>query len=69
MKIKIKFRTVLFGDKPINNLDMLMILTLLLVPFLRWAVYSFGVWHVLRDIYEHYIIWRKKQCIIWRKKQ
>lgn len=52
MKQKKMFKTVIFDREPINNLQILMLLSLMLVPVLRWAIFGYGAVIFLIDVKE-----------------
>ena len=45
-----RFKSVTFGNKHINSFQMLTVLFLALIPYVKWAVITFALYNVLSDI-------------------
>ena len=43
------FNTAIFDEKPINNFQVLLLLCLILVPYIKWAILGFATFLVLTD--------------------
>ncbi len=63
--MKKMFRNAKFENKNIDNLGVLFLLSLMLVPYVKWAILFVGVFMVCHDLFDYW----KNLFDYWKKQK
>ena len=53
------FKNAEFEEHKINNLEVLFLLSLMLIPYLKWIILFFGVVIVCKDLFSY---WKRRKA-------